>query len=79
MTHRTDEEIQEQIALLERHRKDIEANYADYVQIARHMPTRSIWETRDMLDRWTRDITAIEKQLDVLYWMTGKFEHFPWR
>jgi hypothetical protein len=80
---RTETDIQEQIAKLKVKQAEIETNYQQHVamQTNPHLKDQQapLWEAAAILERWDQECRQIQDQLRVLYWVSGKFEHFPWR
>jgi hypothetical protein len=83
LTARTPAEIHEMIVALKNKQAAIEALYRDCLVLQANPHLRAqqmeLWEMTRTLERWDQEERAIEEQLRVLYWVTGKYPHFPLR
>ncbi len=75
---RTPEEIEAMIDALKAKQAEITETSQDYLKqqtlpgfLDRPTP---LWKSAERLAEWDKEFTRIDKQLEVLYWMTGKFE-----
>lgn len=76
---RSQEEVQAAIDALLRRKAAIEEQYQDYLEYLAHPIGEkvSVYSAAERFEEFSRRLAAVFEQLRVLYWVTGKYEHFP--
>lgn len=79
-TPRTAEEVQAMIDGLIQRKAKIEADTVEYMRLIPNMysiPHTQFWAASSSVVDATKELQQIEDQIRVLYWVIGKYEHFP--
>lgn len=79
-TPRSIEEVHEIISKLIRRQAKLEEDtmyLLTHIQQTYEGPHRQFWGASELMESRRRELDTIADQLRVLYWVVGKYEHFP--